>query len=60
LELTTLEESKDPAQEAKLKFMKDSVFYLNFDDFSLFKLQSIMFLLTNVIPLTEVIINLWL
>ena len=54
------EESKDPVLEAKRKFKLDSVFYHNFEDFSLFKLQSVMFLITNVIPLTELVISLWM
>ena len=39
---------------------KNAMFYLNFDDFSIFKLKSIIYFLYYPLTFTEIIANLWL
>jgi len=39
---------------------KNSIFYMNFDDFSVFKLKSIIYFLYYPLTFTEIIANLWL
>ena len=39
---------------------KNSIFFMNFDDFSIFKLKSIIYFLYYPLTFTEIIANLWL
>jgi hypothetical protein len=61
-ELDLKDESSDEEDRGKeeKESMKAGLFYLNFEDFSMFKLKSIMFFLFQTLTYTETIIALWI
>ncbi|CAI2368685.1 unnamed protein product [Moneuplotes crassus] len=50
----------DDSKDEKENDQKNAIFFMNFDDFSIFKLKSIIYFLYYPLTFTEIIANLWL